>query len=217
MSGGLEGWQKVGVVAGVIAAIAGVIAVWPSSNSEGGSRPTSTQTTVAAAPPTAITPPFVPITTAPPSVDGGGNSGESDTGGGGGSEPPAPPPPAAPQPAIVRVDVTPRGGGALTQIGPGTWQLPHYVRVIPPPNITFDWVSQGPGGEVSGLCTVSATIDGPPGSDYPVSRQSGECSGSPNKRLDVYDPGTYTISVTVTPPDGGGPVTGQGTFTLVSG
>lgn len=219
----MEKWVPLATIVGTVGTVIGVlIALWSANSGDSGPGPTSAAPTYTASAAPTIT--VGPDTTdSPPagwgqqSGNGSNSAGSQDNASGDGAvQPTVAAPPVAPQPAITRVDVTPRGGGALTQIGPTTWQLPHYVRVIPPPNITFDWSSQGPSGELSGVCTVSATIDGRPGSDYPVSRQSGECSGSPNQRLTVYDPGTYTITVTVTPPDGGAPVTGQETFTLVA-
>ncbi len=54
MTGGLEGWQKVGVVAGVIGAAASVIvpiAIWLADNNDGASGPTNTPPTTIADPP----------------------------------------------------------------------------------------------------------------------------------------------------------------------
>ena len=83
--------------------------------------------------------------------------------------------------------------------------------------MTFDWSAQGPSGELSGSCRVDIRIDGPTGAEgYPKSQQDGDCSGSADQRIAVYDPGDYTVYVTVTPPDGAAPITGQTTFTLVN-
>jgi hypothetical protein len=103
----------------------------------------------------------------------------------------------------------------LTKVGQGTYELVSYPSSINPPLMTFEWVSQGPGGEVdSADCTVNAQIEGP-GRSYPQYRRSSDCSGSPNSRLEVYEAGSYTVTVTVIPPDGGTPVTGRDSFTLV--
>jgi hypothetical protein len=106
------------------------------------------------------------------------------------------------------------GNGILTKVGPSTYELPSYPSSINPPEMTFDWSAQGPGGQVSSSnCTVSIQVTGP-GSHYPQSQRSSDCSGSPNRRFDVYDPGTYTATITVTAVDGT-TARGSGTFTLV--
>lgn len=117
---------------------------------------------------------------------------------------------------ISRVDITMRAGGALTLVDPSsnTYKLPSYAaNLIPRPNISFHWDARSRSGTMSGSCGVSIEVDGP-SSSYPQSQLSGDCSGSPNQRFDVYDPGTYTVSVTVTPLNGA-PTTGTTDFTLV--
>jgi hypothetical protein len=80
--------------------------------------------------------------------------------------------------------------------------------------VTFDWTAHGSGDDVtSSGCTVIATITGPAG--YDETRRSGSCSGSPASTLDIMIPGTYTISLGVTSPDGGAPVTATKTFEVI--
>ena len=81
--------------------------------------------------------------------------------------------------------------------------------------MTFEWDSHGTGNLGTATnCTVVATVTGPGG--YAQTRRSSDCSGRPNKTLDVITPGTYTINVSVTPPDGGQAVTGTKTFQLIT-
>lgn len=224
MSGGngLSGLEKFGIavgIAGIVGAVAGVIAILPKGGSDSTSSPVTTITTRNAPAPTATTLPPVGA-----GSDGGyrnGAEGDYPVGGVPGNvitQTQAPPvqTAAAPQSAILSVAVTPRtGNGLLTKVGQDTYELVSYPSSINPPLMTFDWASQGPGGKVgSGGCTVNAQIDGP-GSNYPQYRRSSDCSGSPNSRLEVYDPGSYTVTVAVTPPDGGSPVSGSASFTLV--
>jgi hypothetical protein len=78
--------------------------------------------------------------------------------------------------------------------------------------VTFDWTSHGGSGIPSSGCTVVATVTGPGG--YNQICRSADCSGSPNSALDVVTPGTYTISISVTPPDGRSAVTATKTFQI---
>jgi hypothetical protein len=107
-----------------------------------------------------------------------------------------------------------RGNGIVTEVGPDLYELPTVPSSINPPQVTFDWIAHGDGDDVtSSGCTVVADITGPGG--YNETRRSGDCSGSPNSTLDIMVPGTYTISVAVTSPDGGAPVTATKTFEII--
>ncbi|MGB6205719.1 hypothetical protein [Mycobacterium sp.] len=118
--------------------------------------------------------------------------------------------------SIDSVEVTTdRGDGTLTKVGQDTYQLaPNAAHQLFPPQMTFEWTSHGQGNLSSSTnCTVVANVTGPGG--YDQTRRSSDCSGRPNKTLDVLTPGTYTVNVSVTPPNGGQAVTGTKTFQLI--
>jgi hypothetical protein len=103
----------------------------------------------------------------------------------------------------------------VTQVGPDVYQLPHNpTHLLIKPAVTFDWTAHGRSGLPSSGCTVVAQVTGPGG--YNQTRRSADCSGSPNSALDVVTPGTYTISISVTPPSGGSAVTATKTFQIVA-
>ena len=119
--------------------------------------------------------------------------------------------------AIDSVEVTTdRGDGTLTKVGQDVYQLaPQASHQLFPPQMTFEWTSHGTGAlGTSTNCTVVANVTGPGG--YDQTRRSSDCSGRPNKTLDVITPGTYTVNVSVTPPDGGQAVTGTKAFQLIA-
>ncbi|MCZ0730730.1 hypothetical protein [Mycolicibacterium iranicum] len=232
MGGGTDqNWSRTGVVATVIAAVAAVVGIpaalkacqAPPEVSGGGSMPSST---------VMLTPPPTSMVSRPPATSADGSVSIPDTGlpsnpspgsGSGGDLPtvaapsPAAPPPVAAQPAILSVSVVPRiGNGILTKIGQNTYELPSYPSSINPPLMTFDWTLQGPGGKVgSGDCTVSAEIVSS-ASGFPQFRRSSDCSGSPNSRVEIMEPGSYQVTVTVAPPDGGAPVSNSASFLIVA-
>ena len=103
----------------------------------------------------------------------------------------------------------------ITTVGPDLYQLPTYPSSINPPQVTFDWTSHGENGDVtSHQCTAVADVTGPGG--YNERRRDSDCTGSADQRLDIMVPGTYTISLSITPPDGGSPLTATKTFQVIS-
>lgn len=209
-------WEAVGAIAAVVGVVVAIVVALRPDDSRPPDGPDG-PTTVTVAPPTADTQDPDPWSDSPtPAGNSPGVTGESPSNNGATHDPNPPEVIVAAQPAIQSVAVVPRAGnGILTKVGPNTWELPSYPSSVNPPRMTFDWASQGPGGKVnSDDCAVSVQIDGP-APHFPQSDRSSECSGSPNSRPDVYDPGQYTVTITVSPPDGGGAVTGSASFTLV--
>ncbi|MBS9533353.1 hypothetical protein KIH27_07080 [Mycobacterium sp. M1] len=116
--------------------------------------------------------------------------------------------------SISSVDIeTRRGDGTLTEVGPDSYQLaPHAASQMFKPTVNFSWTSHSD-GKLPRKCTVVADVTGPGG--YNQTRRSADCSGSPASAVEVLTPGTYTIAVSVTPPDGGPAVTATKTFAIV--
>ncbi|AGZ54259.1 hypothetical protein PJK45_18950 [Mycobacterium kansasii] len=136
------------------------------------------------------------------------------------SPPTAPPrdlpvPATTPSTAIDSVYVSVDSGNGLILRKGEVFELqPTTPSSINPPYMTFRWSSQGPGGQVgSSNCNVSADISGP--GAYPQHRRSSDCTGRVSPDLQIMMPGTYVVSVMVTPPGGGSAVTGSTSFTVV--
>ncbi|WP_445167010.1 hypothetical protein ACTXG7_24805 [Mycolicibacterium sp. Dal123E01] len=211
-------WAMVGGVAAVVGVVVAVVAIVvahvdsqgggttsPPSVSSSGTSTWSAPSTDRVDPP----PPSTPNPTQdPPTIQ----------------PQPAPEPPArstpsatappAPTNTIDAVYVTVGSGNGLILKKGDVFELqPTYPSSINPPFMTFRWESQGAGGKVSGDCNVAATINGP--GDYPQRRRDGACSGRVSSDLKIMEPGTYTVAVDVTPPDGGAIVSGSSSFTVV--
>lgn len=213
-------WGKVGAVAGVVAAILAVVGIAIAHNDSraGGNGSPAPAPSFTPQPATSLTPQPVSLPAEPaqaaPTYQPSSPSGQP-----GQASPPAQVRPTeSPNPpsnVISAVYVTATSGNGLILKKGAAYELqPTYPSDINPPYMTFRWASQGAGGEIgSGDCDVSATITGP--GEYPQQRHDGGCSGRVGRDLKIMVPGVYTISVEVTPPGGGAPVSGSTSFTVV--
>ena len=210
-------WGMVGAIAGVVGVLVAILAIVVAHrDSQGGTADPPPVSSSRLSTPSA--PPIDPVDPLPPSTPSRTQAPRT-------TKAPAPPdPPAEPSPpatnppaptnVIDTVYVTVSSGNGLILKKGDVFELqPTYPSSINPPYMTFRWESQGAGGAVSGECNVAATINGP--GYYPQRRRDGTCSGRVSPDLKIMEPGTYTVSVDVTPPDGGPAVPGSASFTVV--
>ncbi|MCW4354207.1 hypothetical protein ONR57_12945 [Hoyosella sp. YIM 151337] len=116
----------------------------------------------------------------------------------------------SPAPAVTRVVITTERAGGH-KIGPDMYQATTYGTA----RVLFRWESSGESGKVTGeKCTVISKVTGP--GDYLHTDRSASCSGRMRGDLLVSTPGIYTITTTVTGPDGS-EATGSLPFEIVAG
>ncbi|MBB3036594.1 hypothetical protein [Hoyosella altamirensis] len=116
-----------------------------------------------------------------------------------------------PPPAVSRVVITTVGAGKGHKIGPDMYQATTYGTA----SVVFRWESSGASGKVTGeKCTVVTEVTGPGGFSH-IDR-SASCTGRMRGDLTLSTPGIYTITTTVTGPDG---ITATGSlpFEIVAG
>lgn len=204
-------WGKVAAIAGVVGVVVAIAAIVVAHHDSHGGQDRTTSPESSLVPPSTSSvfgdASQLPTTYPPTLTDVPSNARSSD--------PVSEQPPSPSQNLVDTVDVSVDSGNGLILKKGDVYELqPTYPSDINPPYMTFRWSSQGAGGEVdSGDCNVSATIAGP--GEYPQRRRDGSCSGRVSPDLKVMEPGVYTVSVDVTPPGGGAPVSGSTSFTVV--
>ena len=120
--------------------------------------------------------------------------------------------------AIRSVEIEPVGLFCMDKVGADQYQLEPESNCSRGANFELEWDSRGENGDVdSEECAVVIDITGPNGLDE--RRRSGDCSGGArgydNAVYIKHVPGAYTINISVTPPDGGAPVTATKTINIL--
>jgi hypothetical protein len=107
----------------------------------------------------------------------------------------------------------------MDKVGADLYQLEPDSSCERGANFELEWVAHGEDGDVdSEDCAVVIDITGPNGLDE--RRRSGDCTGGARG----YDaaiyikhvPGAYTLNISITPPDGGAPVSATKTVTVLA-
>ncbi|WP_158021378.1 hypothetical protein [Mycolicibacterium chubuense] len=171
-------------IAGIIAAIAGVIAIVPKDWYTASDSPTEPTTSVMTAtsnatpdtspgwPPSPESPaPEVPVMSDSPST-------------------PAPQPPVTttdappPIPVVNRLDIT---TWAYNKTALNSYRADNNGGK----SVRVDWTARADGHEIDGACASSARVQGP---DTDQAKDSSNCSSS--VWFDIHQPGNYTVTVT---------------------
>jgi hypothetical protein len=107
----------------------------------------------------------------------------------------------------------------MDKVGADLYQLQPDSSCSRGANFELEWHARGENGDVdSEDCAVVIDITGPNGLNE--RRRSGDCTGGArgydNAVYIKHTPGDYTINVSITPPDGGAPVTAIKTINVLA-
>ncbi|MCP9273993.1 hypothetical protein [Mycolicibacterium arenosum] len=120
--------------------------------------------------------------------------------------------------AIRSVEIEPVGLFCMDEVGADLYQLEPENNCSRGANFELEWDARGENGDVdSDECAVVIDVTGPNGLDE--RRRSGDCTGGArgydNAIYIKHVAGAYTINISVTPPDGGAPVTATKTINII--
>ncbi|MGX9670202.1 hypothetical protein [Mycobacterium sp. HM-7] len=120
--------------------------------------------------------------------------------------------------AISSVTVGAVGTFCMDKVGPDSYQLEPDSSCSRGANFELEWHARGENGDVkSDDCTVVIDVTGPNGLNE--RRRSSNCTGGSrgydNAVYIKHVAGDYVVAISITPPDGGAPVTATKTITIL--
>ncbi len=106
----------------------------------------------------------------------------------------------------------------MDKIGPDSYQLQPDSSCSRGANFELEWHARGENGDVkSDDCTVVIDVTGPGGLNE--RRRSSNCTGGArgydNAVYIKHVAGDYVVAISITPPEGGAPVTATKTITIL--